>query len=99
LQGYSVTNPEICIHIAKRTAGAAAVCASVLSKKGHHSRHRRRQLVLSRKEIVIRIHGERLYGNRIAILCADGRQEFTPPLSCHAVADAKAEPLILKTGA
>jgi len=40
-----------------------------------------------------------LYGNRIAILCADGRQEFTPPLSCHAVADAKAEPLILKTGA
>jgi hypothetical protein len=40
-----------------------------------------------------------LYGKLFAILCADGRQEFAPPLSCHAVADADSEPLILKTSA
>jgi len=50
-----------------------------------------------KKEIVIR--GEQSYGNRIAILCADGRQEFSPPLSCHAVDDADSESLILRTSA
>ena len=49
--------------------------------------------------IVIRIGSEQLYGNLLAILCADGRQEFAPPLSCHALADAYSEPLILKTSA
>jgi len=52
-----------------------------------------------RERIVIRIRGEQSYGNRIVILCADGRQEFAPPLSCHAVADADFESLILKTSA
>jgi hypothetical protein len=45
------------------------------------------------------IHSEQLYGNLFAILCADGRQEFAPPLGCHAVADADPELLILKTSA
>ena len=45
------------------------------------------------------IHSEQLYGNLFTILCADGRQEFAPPLGCHAVADADPELLILKTSA
>ena len=65
--------------------------------KGIYSQRRRRHRV--KIKIIIRIHSEQLYGNLFAILCADGRQEYAPRLSCHAVADADPELLILKTSA
>ena len=77
---------------AHRWCSPAPEILACLAREGIYRRRRRHCVKI---KITIRIHSEQLYGN----LCADGRQEYAPRLSCHAVADADPELLILKTSA